>query len=85
MFNFTYKATFENGLTEHEFDHVFYGQFNGKLVPNEQEVMSIRFATIEDISRQIREEPARFTAWFLIAFNLVKAWLEENSSRIILK
>ena len=85
MFNFTYKATFENGLTEHEFDHVFYGQFNGKLVPNEQEVMSVRFATIEDISRQIREEPARFTAWFLIAFNLVKAWLEENGSRIILK
>ncbi len=85
MFNFTYKATVENGLTEHEFDHVFYGQFNGKLVPNEQEVMSIRFATIEDISSQIREEPARFTAWFLIAFNLVKEWLEENSSRIILK
>ena len=26
--SFTYKTAFENGLTEHEFDHIFIGTFN---------------------------------------------------------
>src|ERR1044072_1062769 len=29
IFDFTYKASFENGLTENEFDHVFAGIYNG--------------------------------------------------------
>ena len=85
MFNFTYKASFENGLMEHEFDHVFYGEYNGELLPNKLEVMNTKFATIEDISGQIQVEPGIFTAWFLIAFNLVENWFAENRNRIIRK
>lgn len=85
MFNFTYEARFENGLIEHEFDHVFFGQYNGELLPNKQEVMNTKLAAIEDISKQIREEPGKFTAWFLIAFNLVENWFAKNRNRIIRK
>ena len=31
IFDFVYKAAFENGLTEHEFDHVFAGEYEGKV------------------------------------------------------
>ena len=37
-FSFTYKAAFDNGLTEHEFDHVFVGHFDGPLRPDPKEV-----------------------------------------------
>ena len=29
IFSFVYKAPFDNGLTEHELDHVMIGNFNG--------------------------------------------------------
>ncbi|HSU49504.1 MAG TPA: isopentenyl-diphosphate Delta-isomerase, partial [Segetibacter sp.] len=29
IFDFRYNASFTNGLTEHEFDHVFVGTYNG--------------------------------------------------------
>ena len=31
IFDFVYKAEFENGLTEYEFDHVFAGEFDGDI------------------------------------------------------
>src|SRR4051812_9126556 len=37
-FNFTYKVSFENGLTEHEFDHVFVGIYDGEIKINKAEV-----------------------------------------------
>jgi isopentenyl-diphosphate Delta-isomerase len=45
-FHFTYKAEFENGLTEHEFDHVFIGTFNDHFIPNPAEVMDIRYESM---------------------------------------
>src|SRR5688572_9486804 len=33
-FHFTYKAVFDNGLTEHEFDHVFVGEYQGAMQLN---------------------------------------------------
>src|SRR5210317_1530346 len=36
--SFIYKASFDNGLTEHEFDHVLLGKFNGTPIINPQEV-----------------------------------------------
>ena len=37
-FTFIYKAELDNGLTEHEFDHVFIGNFNGEVQPDPEEV-----------------------------------------------
>ena len=35
-FDFIYKSEFSNGLTEHEFDHVFTGYYNGEIHPDEK-------------------------------------------------
>jgi isopentenyl-diphosphate delta-isomerase len=74
MFQFTYKAEFENGLTEYEFDHVFFGMYEGDVVQNEEEVMNFQFETVEKIAERITLEPGNFTAWFRIAFPGVKQW-----------
>src|SRR5687768_1222605 len=42
-FTFTYRSDFENGLTEHEIDHVFTGIFDGEVFPNESEVKNYTY------------------------------------------
>lgn len=72
-FDFTYHVVFDNGLTEHEFDHVFIGEYNGAIFPNYNEVSDYRFMTIKEIRSSIKESPENFTAWFKIAFEKVAA------------
>lgn len=67
-FDFIYKAPFDNGLTEHEFDHVFTGQYDGEIVPNADEVSDYCFKTTEEIRNSILSHPQKYTEWFKIAF-----------------
>jgi len=72
IFSFVYKAEFENGLTEHEFDHVFFGQSNQTPTLNLEEVEDFRYVGMEELQTEIKENPAHFTPWFLIAMDRVK-------------
>jgi isopentenyl-diphosphate delta-isomerase len=63
-FCFVYKANFENGLIEYEYDHVFIGQYAGAVIPNIEEVSEYCFKSLEEI---LLEDPAHYTAWFWIA------------------
>lgn len=74
-FDFIYKATFDNGLTEFEFDHVFTGLYNGNIAPNEHEVKNFCFMTMDSIRRSLQEEPSKYTAWFKIAFPKLEEYL----------
>ena len=73
-FDFVYKAPFDNGLTEYEFDHVFVGRYQGNIHPNPLEVKDYAFRTFENINQLIATAPTEFTSWFLIAFPKVQAW-----------
>lgn len=75
IFSFMYKAAFDNGLTEHEFDHVFIGQWNDDVHLNPEEVAEIRYLTIEEIRSDVQENPDQYTAWFKIAFDQVTSHL----------
>lgn len=78
-FDFVYKAPFDNGLTEYEFDHVFVGRYQGNIHPNPLEVKDYAFRTFENINQLIATAPTEFTSWFLIAFPKVQAWwLQQN-------
>lgn len=77
-FSFTYKAHFENGLTEHEFDHVFTGIFNGDIHINAEEVASYAYRSLEETASLLKHEPATFTTWFHIAFPKLQNWYLEN-------
>ncbi|HRI22053.1 MAG TPA: isopentenyl-diphosphate Delta-isomerase [Panacibacter sp.] len=74
IFEFTYKTAFDNGLTEHEFDHVFTGNYNGKILPNENEVQDFCYKSMEEIADTVQGHPHKYTAWFIIAFPKVMEW-----------
>jgi len=68
IFDFIYRAEFENGLTEFEFDHVYTGIYSGVLIPDKQEVKDYCFRSMEDISQDLERWPNKYSAWFRIAF-----------------
>ncbi|MDO9000928.1 MAG: isopentenyl-diphosphate Delta-isomerase [Bacteroidota bacterium] len=65
--HFIYKSIFENGLIEHELDHVFFGNSNQKPKPNKDEVENYAWMNLKQISSEIEMNPDRFTTWFKIA------------------
>lgn len=72
VFDFIYRASFDNGLTENEFDHVFVGYYDGPVTPNSNEVKDYRFSLPTDIQQELNNHPERYTAWFKIAFPMLK-------------
>ncbi|MCK5400898.1 MAG: isopentenyl-diphosphate Delta-isomerase, partial [Flavobacteriaceae bacterium] len=47
--SFIYKAPFDNGLTEHEYDHVLIGKYNQEPKINKSEVASWKWMSLNDI------------------------------------
>lgn len=78
IFDFTYKAGFDNGLTEHEFDHVFVGYYSDAILPNADEVASVIYRPMDEILQSLKDEPAIYTAWFHIAFPKVYSWWQSH-------
>ena len=74
-FDFIYKTSFENGLTENEFDHVFIGKFDGEIKPDGEEIADYTFRSMAEIAQDLSDKPTRYTAWFRIAFPKVEEWL----------
>ena len=68
LFSFVYKAPFDNGLTEHELDHVMIGRYNGDPVINPEEVESFKWMSLIDVKSDIAVNPQDYTAWFKIIF-----------------
>lgn len=61
---FLYKTTFENGITEHELDHVFTGIWQGTINPDKEEVDDFNWLSLSVIKQEIRKNPEQFTFWF---------------------
>lgn len=74
IFHFTYQTAFDNGLIEHEFDHVFAGQYEQRITPNPEEVKDVCYKSLEDIQQSLQTHPQKYTSWFHIAFPKVKEW-----------
>ncbi len=78
-FDFIYKAPFDNGLTEYEFDHVFIGTYDGDIMPNADEVSDYCYKSVEEIRNSIRSHPQKYTEWFKIAFPKMEEYLVNNA------
>ena len=66
---FIYKAPFDNGLTEHEFDHILVGNFNDVPDLNPQEVSAWKWMKLEEVQKDMKNHPERYTEWFKIIFD----------------
>lgn len=80
VFDFVYRSTFANGLTEYEFDHVYVGYYDEDPEPDPAEVAGYQYLEMEKIAGMVRTQPELFTAWFHIAFPKILDWWRNHNS-----
>lgn len=77
VFSFIYKAPFDNGLTEHELDHVMVGEFEEDPKINKEEVNEFKWMTMEAVKVDMKAQPEKYTEWFKIIFDKFYNHLQE--------
>lgn len=78
LFHFIYKAPFDNGLTEHELDHVMIGYYDESPIINPDEVESWKWMGIDTVKEDILINPEAYTVWFRIIFDEFYHYLEAH-------
>lgn len=79
LFSFIYKAPFDNGLTEHELDHVLLGEYEGEPDINPAEVGDWKWMGLMEIREDMEINPNHYTAWFRIIFDKFYHYFDDNS------
>jgi len=78
VYDFIYKAELDNGLTENEFDHVFYGVYDKEPKINLEEADDYKWMDMDSLNDDINNNGGNYTVWFKIAFeyfyNYLKKW-----------
>ena len=70
-FSFVYRVNFENGISENEFDHVFFGRFDGQPHPDLKEVSEWKWVAPEELKEDIKKNPEKYSYWLKISLNKV--------------
>lgn len=78
LFSFIYKAPFDNGLTEHELDHVMIGYYDSEPDINPEEAESWKWMGIEEVREDMKQHPETYTVWFRIIFDEFYHYLEDH-------
>lgn len=78
VFHFIYKAPFDNGLTEHELDHVLLGRFEGEPEINPDEVHDWKWMALADVKREMETHPEKYTVWARIIFEEFYHYLSDH-------
>ena len=78
QFEFIYRTEVENNLIEHEYDHVFTGTYEGVINIDKNEVTDYCYKEMEQVKRDIQEQPQKFTAWFKIALPAIEKWWQQH-------
>lgn len=79
IFSFLYRAELDKGLVEHEYDHVFFGKFNGEVQLNMEEAEDYSYVTMEKLEQDLIDHPELYTEWFKIALPRVKQHWQQVS------
>jgi isopentenyl-diphosphate delta-isomerase len=79
QFSFTYKAVLDQGLTEHELDHIFFGESNVLPQPDPAEVMNYKYLSLSAIEKEIEKNPEEYTSWFKLMLYKIKNYRNEHT------
>ncbi|HEX9825900.1 MAG TPA: NUDIX domain-containing protein, partial [Flavobacteriaceae bacterium] len=60
---------FDNGLTEHEYDHVMVGYYNEVPNINKDEVADWKWMSLDEVKKDLVMHPEYYTVWFKIIFD----------------
>ncbi len=74
-FSFIYHASLDNGLQEHELDHVLFGRFAGPAKPDPGEVDEWKYMTADALDHDLNAHPERYTVWLRECWQRVRAEL----------
>jgi isopentenyl-diphosphate delta-isomerase len=77
--SFQYRAEFENGLIEHEIDHVYIARWEGEPDPDPDEVMDWKWCHTDEIEEDLNARPREYSAWFPMVYDLLKSVLSNPS------
>jgi isopentenyl-diphosphate delta-isomerase len=77
VYDFIYKAELDNQLTEHEFDHVFYGVSDNNPILNKDEAEDFKWVDMETLNNDIIKNENNYTVWFKIAFEYFYNYLKK--------
>lgn len=72
---FVYRAEFDNGLVEHEYDHVLLARCVGKPAPDPAEVSAIRWIGLDALAHELAEKPSAFSSWAPMVLSMAMARL----------
>ena len=64
VFEFVYKIKFANGLWEHEYVHIFFGQYEKAPTINSEEAATWKWIDLGDLKKDIKLNPKQYTYWF---------------------
>lgn len=79
-FTFIYKSNVGDGLTEHEYDHVFFGFSDATPDPNPEEVEGWKYVDMNWLNKDVNENPDDYTVWFKIALKEVNQHIESRKA-----
>jgi isopentenyl-diphosphate delta-isomerase len=65
-FSFIYRAELDQGLIEHELDHVYIGESDAIPLPHPEEVESYAYVAVDELERDLISQPEKYTEWFKI-------------------
>lgn len=70
-FSFLYKASFDNGLHEHELDHVFFGAWSGPAKPHPEEAEDWKYISLDALAADMQRNPELYTVWLRTCWDQV--------------
>lgn len=78
LFSFTYLSKYNADLYEYEYDHVLLGKYSDEQLSfNQEEISELRWWGIDELEKQMVEQPNKFATWFLICAPKVLAEIKK--------
>lgn len=76
LYDFIYYQPLENGLAEHELDHVLIGTYNDEPNVNADEVAEWKYENLNNLDKDIKANPDAYTAWFKLIYPKIKTFIK---------
>lgn len=67
VYSFVYFAP-QGGYAENEFCRLFVGEFDGVVRPNPEEIMEVRWTTVDELALDLKRNADAYTPWLKLAF-----------------
>lgn len=83
VLQFVYRAKLEDGLIEHEYDHVFVGKFEDNPAPDENEVDDWKWISLASLKTDLEKNSEIYTFWLRIALDMLLPKLDGTNSALV--